>query len=145
MNRRDFLLTTAVAVPASLFVSQPTAAQLSGGIDELTREVGFTLEISVQKAVAATGAALYVARETLSSLEFTEVKNFLPGTDRLFLQAANVIGGALPKTMKDLPAIMEKLALPPESASRLTGFILDYLGRNGGRKAAGLLRKAWKS
>jgi hypothetical protein len=40
--------------------------------------------------------------------------------------------------------VMEKIQLPAEASEELRGFILDYLGRNGGRKVVALLRKGWR-
>lgn len=144
MNRRNFLQRTACAAPAALLFATPAVAQLAGGIDELVREAGFTLQIPVTKAVAGTGALLHIARETLPALEFAEVAKFLPGTERLIFQAANVVAGALPKSLQGMGAVMEKVQLPVEASEELRSFILDYLGRNGGRKVVSLLRKAWR-
>ena len=145
MNRRDFLHTAACAAPAALVFAQPAAAQLVGGVDELAREVGFTLEIPLAKAVALTGSLLHIARENLPSLEFAEIIKFLPGAERLIFQAANVVAGALPKSMAGMGAVLEKVELPAETSEALRGFVLDYLGRNGGRKVVALLRKSWRS
>lgn len=145
MNRRSFLRSAVCAAPAALAFSSTASAQLGGGVDELAREVGYALEIPITKAVAVTGALLHVARETLPALEFAEISKFLPGTERLIFQAANVVSGALPKSLDGMGAVMEKIQLPAETTDRLRGFILDYLGRNGGRKIVALLRKAWRS
>jgi len=144
MNRRNFLHTAVCAAPAVALLAKPAAAQLAGGVDELVREAGFTLEIPVTKAVAGTGALLHIARETLPALEFAEVTKFLPGAERLIFQAANVVAGALPKSLQGMGAVMEKVQLPVEASEELRAFILDYLGRNGGRKVVALLRKAWR-
>lgn len=145
MNRRNFLQTAVCAVPASLVLANTASGQLAGGIDELVREAGFEFEIPVNKAVAVIGSLLHVAREKLPSLEFAEVGKFLPGAERLIFQAANVIAGALPKSLDGMAEIFEKIQLPPETEPELRGFLLDYLGQNGGRKVVGLLRKAWRN
>jgi hypothetical protein len=44
----------------------PARAQLPGGVDELVRELGFALEIPLNKAIGGTGALLHIAREQLS-------------------------------------------------------------------------------
>ncbi len=144
MNRRNFLQSGLCAAPAALLLAKPAAAQLAGGVDELVREAGFALEIPVTKAVAGTGALLHIAREALPALEFAEVAKFLPGAERLIFQAANVVSGALPKSLQGMGAVMEKIQLPAEASEELRGFILDYLGRNGGRKVVALLRKGWR-
>lgn len=145
MNRRNFLRSAVCAGPAGLLLADTAEAQLAGGIDELVREAGYALEIPVTKAVAGTGALLHVARETLPALEFAEIAKFLPGAERLIFQAANVVSGALPKSLQDMGAVMEKIQLPAETTEQLRSFVLDYLGRNGGRKVVALLRKAWRS
>lgn len=144
MDRREFLRLSSLVAPASLAFANPAAAQLAGGIDELTREAGFALELPVSKAVAVVGALLHIAREKLPSLEFAEITKFLPGAERLIFQAANVVAGPLPKSLDGMPAILEKIALPEDTTVRIRDFVFEYLGNNGGRKAVGLLRKAWR-
>ena len=112
MKRRDVLLCAAFALPAALGLDTKAHAQLEGGIDELTREMGFALELPLRQAVAVTGALLHIAREKLPTVEFSEVTRFLPGVERLMLQAVNEASSALPKTMDGLAPFLEKLALP---------------------------------
>lgn len=145
MKRRDFIARMASAVPVVMLTGSRAEAQLAGGIDELTRELGFALEIPFNKAVAVTGALLHIARDKLLNLEFVEVTKFLPGTERLIFQAANVVNGALPKSMDGLPAILEKLTLPADAGDVCRDFIVQYLRDKGGRKVVGLLQKAWRS
>ncbi|MEY2625555.1 MAG: hypothetical protein RL412_1330 [Pseudomonadota bacterium] len=144
MKRRDFLRAAAIAAPAVLLNGPPAAAQLPGGIDELVRELGFAFEIPLNKAVGGTGALLHVARERLSESEFAQISAFISGVERLIQQATNVVKTAMPKSMGDMPAVMEKLGLPAESTNKFSDFILEYLRERGGRKPVGLLQKAWK-
>ena len=145
MKKRDFLKTTVLVLPVAWGFGSEARAQLDGGIDELTRELGFALELPVKKAVAVTGALLHIAREKLLTLEFAEVTKFLPGTERLIFQAANEVNGALPKTIEGLAPILEKLALPPEAGDKGRAFIVQYLREKGGRKVVALLQKAWRA
>lgn len=145
MKRRDFLRAAATAAPVVFFNGRPAAAQLPGGIDELVRELGFALEIPLNKAVGGAGALLHVARERLSESEFAQISTFVSGVERLIQQASNVIKTAMPKSIADMPAVMEKLELPAESSDKFSDFILEYLRERGGRKPVGLLQKAWKS
>lgn len=144
MKRRDFLRAAAAAAPVVLLKGQPAAAQLPGGIDELVRELGFAFEIPLNKAIGGTGALLNVARERLSESEFAQISAFLSGVERLIQQASNIVKTAMPKSMGDMPAAMEKLGLSPEFTNKFSDFILEYLRGRGGRKPGGLLQKAWK-
>ena len=144
MKRRDFLKATGLALPVAWGLGSEARAQLAGGIDELTRELGFALELPVNKAVAVTGALLHIAREKLLRLEFAEITKFLPGAERLIFQAANVVNGALPKTMEGMSPILEKIALAPEVGDDCRAFIVQYLREKGGRKVVALLQKAWR-
>lgn len=144
MKRRYFLRAAAVAAPVVLLHGPPAAAQLPGGIDELVRELGFSLEVPLNKAVGGTGALLHIARERLSESEFAQISIFISGVERLIQQASNVVKTAMPKSMGDMPAVMEKLGLPAESTNKFSDFILEYLRERGGRKPGGLLQKAWK-
>lgn len=144
MKRRDFL-RAAAAAPVVFLNGPSAAAQLPGGIDELVRELGFALEIPLNKAVGGAGALLNVARERLSESEFAQISAFISGVERLIQQASNVVKTAMPKSIGDMPAVMEKLGLPTESTNKFSDFILEYLRERGGRKPVGLLQKAWKS
>lgn len=66
MKRRDFLCAATIAAPVALLSDQPAAAQLSGGVDDLVRELGFVLEIPTSRSVGGTGALMHIARERLS-------------------------------------------------------------------------------
>lgn len=144
MKRRDFLGRAVLTLPWALGLGSEARAQLEGGIDELTRELGFALELPVKKAVAITGALLHIARERLSTLEFADVTKFLAGTERLIFQAANEVNGALPRTIDGLAPILAKLSMPTDSGDKAQGFIAQYLREKGGRKVVALLQKAWK-
>lgn len=124
-------------------VATPVAAQVQGGVDEVVRELGFAVEMPVSKSVAATGALLHLAKARLSESEFATVTEFLPGTERVINQAANALAGDLPKDMAGVSSVYQKLALPPDQAARHRAFILDYVRKNGGRKAVAGLQKAW--
>jgi hypothetical protein len=144
MKRRDVLLRAALALPAALGLDTKAHAQLEGGIDELTREMGFALELPLRQAVAVTGALLHIALEKLPAVEFSEVTRFLPGAERLMLQAVNEASSALPKTMDGLAPFLEKLALVPETGIISRAFIVSYLRERGGRKVVAALQKAWR-
>lgn len=124
-------------------LSTPLTAQVQGGIDEVVRELGFEAEIPVSKSVAATGALLHLAKARLTENEFAAVTEFLPGTERVINQAANALAGDLPKDLAGVSSAYQKLALPPDQVSRHRAFILDYVRKNGGRKAVPGLQKAW--
>jgi hypothetical protein len=144
MKRRDFLRAATVTAPLALTLHTPAKAQLSGGVDELVRELGFAFEIPLNKAVVGTGALLHVAREQLSESEFAQISEFVSGVERLIQQASTVVKTTMPKSMSEMAGIMEKLGLLAESTNAFRGFILEYLRSRGGRKIVGLLQKAWK-
>lgn len=144
MKRRDFLRSAVVAAPLGLVHGIPAIAQLPGGIDELVRELGFALEIPLNKAVAGTGALFHIARERLSESEFAQVSTFISGVERLIRQAGNVIKTDLPASLSGMPVVMEKLQLSNNATRQFEEFILDYLSSRGGRKIVGLLQKAWR-
>ena len=145
MKRRDFLCAATIAAPVALLSDQPAAAQLSGGVDDLVRELGFVLEIPTSRSVGGTGALMHIARERLSESEFAEISAFVVGVERLIQQASNVVKTALPKSMADMPLVMEKLGLPADSTDRFKTFVLDYLGSRAGRQIVGLLKSTWRT
>ena len=145
MKRRDFLYSAVVAAPLGLMHGTPAIAQLPGGVDELVRELGFALEIPLNKAVAGTGALFHIARKSLPESEFAQVSTFISGVERLIQQAGNVLKLDLPKSFSDMSVVMEKLQLSNNSSRRFEEFIVEYLRSRGGRKIVGLLQKAWKS
>lgn len=143
MKRRDFLRAAAITGLMAPLVS-PASAQLPGGIDELVRELGFALEIPLNKAVGGSGALLNIAREKLSESEFSEISEFVSGVERLIQQAGNIVSGGLPKSIDEMSIVMEKLALPVGATTQFQSFMSDYVGRRGGKKITKLLQKAWK-
>jgi hypothetical protein len=145
MKRRDFLQTAAITAPLVFMPQTPARAQLPGGVDELVRELGFALEIPLNKAIGGTGALLHIAREQLSESEFAQISEFLSGVERLIQQFRNVVKTTMPKSMSDMASVMEKLGLPAESTNEFRDFMIEYVRGRGGRKIVGLLQKAWKS
>ncbi|MEN9526661.1 MAG: hypothetical protein RLY56_612 [Pseudomonadota bacterium] len=131
------------AIVLSCVTVTSAAAQVQGGVDEVVRELGFALELPVSKSVAATGTLLHVAKIRLPESEFVALTESLPGTERVINQAANVLAADLPKDMASVPAAYDKLALPRDQIGRHRNFILDYVRKNGGKKAVASLQKAW--
>lgn len=145
MRRRDFLRGIPLSAPFILMLEIPAEAQLSGGIDELVRELGFALEIPLTKAVAGSGGLLNVAREQLSASEFAQISEAMLGAERLIQQADNTIQAPMPKSMGEMALMMDELGLPTESTDKFKNFMLQYLRGRGGRKIVGLLQRAWKA
>lgn len=131
------------AVMLSCVTVTSAAAQVQGGVDEVVRELGFALELPVSKSVAATGTLLHVAKTRLPESEFVALTESLPGTERVINQAANVLAADMPKDMASVPAAYDKLALPRDQIETHRNFILDYVRKNGGKKAVASLQKAW--
>jgi len=131
------------AAVLSCFAIAPATAQVQGGVDEVVRELGFALELPVSKSVAATGTLLHVAKTRLPESEFVALTEFLPGIERVINQAANVLAADMPKDMASVPAAYDKLALPRDQIRTHRNFILDYVRKNGGKKAVASLQKAW--
>jgi hypothetical protein len=131
------------AVMLSCVTVTTAAAQVQGGVDEVVRELGFALELPVSKSVAATGTLLHVAKTRLPESEFVALTESLPGTERVINQAANVLAADMPKDMASVPAAYDKLALPRDQIKTHRNFILDYVRKNGGKKAVASLQKAW--
>lgn len=120
-------------------------AQLSGGVDELVRELGFAFDIPVTRAIGSAGALMHIARSRLPDGEFRQISEFISGTERLIQQASNVVSGGLPTSIDGMPAVLEKLSLPADSSGEVQEFILQYLRERGGRKIVSLLTKAWRA
>ncbi len=131
------------ALMLSCIVVAPATAQIQGGVDEVVRELGFALELPVSKSVAATGTLLHVAKTRLPEAEFIALTESLPGIERVINQAANVLAADMPKDMASVPAAYDRLALSRDQIARHRNFILDYVRKNGGRKAVTSLQKAW--
>jgi hypothetical protein len=88
---------------------------------------------------------LNVARETLSASEFTQISEFMSGVERLIQQADNVIQTPMPKSMGEMPRVMDELGLPAGSTDKFKTFALQYIRGRGGRKIVGLLQRAWQA
>lgn len=144
---RQLNILNAIALITASIICAPVAshAQVAGGVDEIVRELGFSNEISVTKSVAAMGALLSVARAKLPEREYLQLLEALPGTERVIAQASNVLAGELPTDMAGAANAYERLSLQPAAVVAHRKFILEYLGKNGGRKIVPSLQKAWSN
>lgn len=145
ISRRAFLVAAAVAAPVALGACGSLGAvnPIGGGVDTLVKGLGSGLGVSPTQALGGTGALMNVAKSALGTDQFGSIAKLLPGMDGMLGQAAQLAGGSLPTTMAGAADTFQKLGLKPEDVSRFGGFIGDYLGKNGGGKAADLLKGAW--
>jgi hypothetical protein len=145
MNRRQFLMTAAVAAPVALGAcgSMGAVDPVAGGVDSLVKGLGGSLGVSPTQALGGTGALMNVAKSTLGSDKFGSIAKLLPGMDGMLDQAAQATGGSLPTTMAGATDTFKKLGLKPEDVSRFGKYVGDSVGKSGGSKTADLLRGAW--
>ena len=144
MNRRFVLqLALLAAVPCSGISATPPRSPAS--VQDLTRELMLALFLPQNFSIAGTGALLNIARRRLAALEFSDVSGFLPGTIPLLHQAARITASGLPSSIGEMPTLVQRFGLPPETTTACEQFILSYLRDRQGKKIAGLLTSAWRN
>ncbi len=144
MNRRFVLqLALLAAMPCSGVAATPPRSPAS--VQDLTRELMLALSLPANFSVAGTGALLNIARRRLATLEFADVSAFLPGTITLLHQAARITTSSLPSSIGEMPTLVQRFSLPPETMNACQEFILTYLRDRQGKKIAGLLASAWRN
>jgi hypothetical protein len=153
------LLITFVTVPAPLAAQKPadaagTAAAKASPelVSTLSKEIG----ASPEQAAGAAGTLFGLAKSRLSSAQFAQVANAVPGMDALLkaapaatpappggLGSLSQLGGSAGALAAVAPAF-SKLGLKPEMVAKavpvLTSFVTKSGGANVGNLLAGVLK-----
>jgi Protein of unknown function VcgC/VcgE (DUF2780) len=157
------LLTQVAAVLfAGLFVltglqieAQTSASRSQGSSSELVGLLSKQLSITRPQARGGAGALFALAKNRLTSDEFSKVSASVPGMNSLLKSAPapaensqlSGLEGSLPGNMgrmAEVAGAFHKLGLSPEMASKFVPVMTKFVESRGGLSTASLLEKALK-
>lgn len=132
------------ATPDSVSEAASSAADSMSG--SLTDVLQGQLGISESQADGGVGTMLSLANEKLNAGEFDKLAGMIPGADK-YMADAKSLGAVTGKLggMDGVNAALGKLGISPETISKFTPMVTDYLGKLGGSDVQGMLAKAFGS
>jgi hypothetical protein len=143
------------ALGAAAQFASTAAAAVKGSpelVNALSKEMGSTPE----QAAGAAGALFGLAKTRLTSDQFAQVAQAVPGMDTLLSAApptgtsgAGGIGGALSSIpggagLGSATTAFSKLGLKPDMVGKAIPVLTSFVGKSGGSEAANLLAGALK-
>jgi hypothetical protein len=142
MQRRAFLALAALGVTLTACggVSNPMAFVNDPLIGGLTKGIA---GLSETQAAGGVGSMLGLAKNSLSPSDFGSISKLMPNADG-YLRAANNAGintGDI-RNVDGLNQAFAKLGMNPNQARSLLGSVTDFIGKEGGSAARGLMTKA---
>jgi hypothetical protein len=117
------------------------SAALADGKGSLTGVLTKKLGVTEDQASGGVGSLMTLAKEKLSGGDFKKVSKAVPDTDK-YMQKAKDLGAVTDGKVGDkkgLDAAYGKLGMNPETGSKLTGVVVDFAGKLGGKKVQSLL------
>ncbi len=137
----------------------PSSAQMStaasSGASALVSQLSKQLSITHTQARGGAGSLFSLAKNRLTSDEFSKISAAVPGMSTLLKAAPQTSGsselssleGALPGNMgrmAEVAGAFNKLGLSPTMASKFLPIMSKFVESHGGQTAASLLEKALK-
>jgi hypothetical protein len=141
MQRRAFLtIALAGTLTACGGMSNPMAFANDPLIGSLTKGIPGLTET---QAVGGVGSMLGLAKNTLSPSDFATLAKTMPSADS-YLSAAGKAGidTSAIRSVDGLNQAFAKLGMSPNQARGLLGSVTDFVGKQGGSSARGLMTKA---
>ena len=135
--RRRFLAMATAAAAAAVFAGCASTPSFSG--DPLVSSLTSS-GLSTSQAAGGLGSVLSLAQSKLPAAEYSSLTKYLPGADKYVKVAQDA--GVLSDPIRDVQQMNEafkKLGLDPNQARGLLGYTSDYLDKQGGEPARGLL------
>jgi Protein of unknown function VcgC/VcgE (DUF2780)/TAT (twin-arginine translocation) pathway signal sequence len=138
-TRRQFLAMAAVGAAAALFAGCASTSSYSG--DALMGSLTGS-GLSTSQAAGGLGSVLALAQSKLPAAEYSSLTKYLPGADKYVKVAQDA--GVLSDPIRDVQQMndaFKKLGLDAGQARSLLGSTSDYLAKQGGESARGLLAR----
>jgi hypothetical protein len=141
MRRRVFLsVALAGTLAACGGASNPMAFAGDPLIGSLTKGIA---GLSETQAAGGVGSMLGLAKNTLSPADFGSLAKVMPGADSYLKAASNAgISTGDIRNVDGLNQAFAKLGMNPNQARSLLGSVTDFVGKEGGTAARGLMTKA---
>jgi Protein of unknown function VcgC/VcgE (DUF2780) len=143
--RRRWLMYGASAFGVALIVmtmllSGCAHMQSAGLSDPLISMLTGQLNVTADQAQGGVGSILALAKEKLSSMDFTALTKLIPGADSYMKMAKNL--GAVTGPVGDKSGLLSsfsKLGMGSDMVGKFSGVMSDFLGKAGGEPAKNLL------
>jgi hypothetical protein len=120
-----------------------TGMQSMGATDILTGLLTNQLGVTSNQAMGGVGSILSLAKERLSSVNFTTLSQLIPGADT-YMQTANNVG-AVKGPIGDragLTSAFSRLGMGSDMVPKFTQIISEFVGKAGGPQASNLVTQA---
>jgi len=147
MNNRFFIKIIVLLAMGIFSISGPVSADTSKLIGSLVD----TLGVSKEQATGGAGAVFKEAKNNMSSGDYSQLLNAVPGIDSLISaapqagglagKASSLLGGSA-GSMTGLADSFSKLGLSPDMVNQFVPVILDFVQSEGGQQTMTLLKNA---
>jgi hypothetical protein len=117
--------------------------QSMGATDVLTGLLTNQLGVTSNQAMGGVGSILSLAKERLSSINFTTLSQLIPGADT-YMQTARDLG-AVKGPVGDragLTSAFSRLGMGSDMVPKFTQILSDFVGKAGGQPASNLVMQA---
>jgi hypothetical protein len=114
-----------------------------GASDMLTGLLTNQLGVTSNQAMGGVGSILSLAKERLSSMDFTTLTKLIPGADTYMNSARDL--GAVKGPVGDragLTSAFSRLGMGPDMVPKFTQVLSDFVGKAGGTPASNLVMQA---
>jgi hypothetical protein len=150
MNKRFFNKIIVLMAMGIFSITGTVSADTSKLIGSLVD----TLGVSEEQATGGSGAVFKEAKNNMSSVDYSQLLNAVPGIDSLISaapqtgglagKASSLLGGSAGSVggMTALADSFSKLGLSPDMVNQFVPVILDFVQSEGGQQAMTLLKSA---
>jgi hypothetical protein len=117
--------------------------QSMGATDILTGLLTNQLGVTSNQAMGGVGSILSLAKERLSSMQFSTLSQLIPGADTYMKTAKDL--GAVTGPVGDragLASAFSRLGMGGDMVPKFTQILSDFVGKSGGQPASDLVMQA---
>jgi hypothetical protein len=117
--------------------------QSMGGTETVTKLLTNQLGVTSNQAMGGTGSILSLAKERLSSMDFSTLTKLIPGSDS-FMKAAKDLGAVTGPVgnQAGLTSAFSRLGMGPDMVPKFTQTLSEFVGKAGGQPASNLVMQA---
>jgi hypothetical protein len=147
MKNRFFIKIIVILAMGIFSITVPVSADTSKLIGSLVD----TLGVSEEQATGGAGAVFKEGKNNMSSGDYSQLLNAVPGIDSLISaapqagglggKASSLLGGSA-GSMTGLADSFNKLGLSPDMVNQFVPIVLDFVQSEGGQQTMTLLKNA---
>jgi hypothetical protein len=147
MDNRFFIKIIVILAVGIFSITGPVSADTSKLIGSLVDKLG----VSEEQATGGAGAVFKEAKNNMSSGDYSQLLNAVPGIDSLIStapqasglagKASSLLGGSA-GSMTGLADSFSKLGLSPDMVNQFVPIVMDFVQSEGGQQAMTILKNA---